>query len=347
MGACSSSSHKPEQNTRNETFDAAIVLQEPNQPAKTEEIPEENQSVNDPILPSAVPDQPFEITQERYFEFTDDAGKYEVKLCYKIYNVHSAGIPLIMICGRSRVKEDWHEEFPSLLAKQSNRPVLTYDARGLGKSIYNAVPGPNKADHLKKYELHDVAEEIYKLGHEAFPGSKKVHILGFSYGGYVAQHVLLKYADYVHSAILTGTCLTIFEPKSPTAGKQLWGDALWTAWARFMLDEEWLQEDNNKQLYDKWFALEMKQNRPEDALVAQYFAGINHHTKVQDFESIHSPILAVHGAKDRVIPLREAESFKKVAKIEFAVIENAGHNYWLMNLPDSLRVIVDWLNKTS
>lgn len=112
-----------------------------------------------------------------------------VKFSYRVIG-ESKGIPLIMLIHFTGTMDYWDPAVVNGLAK--NRPVIVFNNRGVGQTS-GTVPD-NVAQMTK-----DAHSFITALGY------KKVDILGFSLGGYIAQELASEYPDLVNKVILAST----------------------------------------------------------------------------------------------------------------------------------------------
>ena len=110
---------------------------------------------------------------------------------YKIaYRIIGEGIPILM-CNRFRGTLDtWDPLFLDTLAESFQ--VITFDYPGIG---YSTGALPENIPDIAKV-ANDLAKSL---------GVKSLVILGWSYGGYVAQQIAYQYPELVTHSILVGT----------------------------------------------------------------------------------------------------------------------------------------------
>ncbi len=112
-----------------------------------------------------------------------------IKICYEIYGSDN-NIPIILIHGFGAKKEIWNSQVGSLSKKFK---VITFDIRGSGKS-----DRPNKP-----YTMEMFVDDIKGL--MDYLHLKKVHLIGRSLGGMIAQHFALKYPECLNKLVLITT----------------------------------------------------------------------------------------------------------------------------------------------
>ena len=106
------------------------------------------------------------------------------------YEVHGKGTPLLLIAGVGSDSSSW----AGIINKLSARfKVIIFDNRGTGRS---EIPD-------RKYTVRQLANDAIRLlDHLKI---KKVHILGHSMGGYIAQELAINHPDRVDKLILAST----------------------------------------------------------------------------------------------------------------------------------------------
>jgi pimeloyl-ACP methyl ester carboxylesterase len=107
------------------------------------------------------------------------------------YEIHGEGFPLVMIQGYSSNSRVWESELIQGLSKKYQ--VIIFDNRGTGRS--------EKPDI--EYSIKMMADDV--IGLINVIGLPKVHILGLSMGGLIAQELALNYPSKIKSLILCST----------------------------------------------------------------------------------------------------------------------------------------------
>jgi len=117
---------------------------------------------------------------------------------YRDINPTAGGTPLVLICGYGLTMAEWDPTFVQTLAE--GRRVIVFDNRGIGTSS-----GPVKGLTIARM-ARDTAGLIRSLG------LRRVDVLGWSMGGYIAQTLALNDHGLVRRLVLAST-----DPGSPRA----------------------------------------------------------------------------------------------------------------------------------
>jgi pimeloyl-ACP methyl ester carboxylesterase len=132
---------------------------------------------------SALAADKLETTPTQYIEANG------VKFSYRALGPKS-GTPLIFLQHFTGTMDSWDPAVVNALAK--TRPVVVFNNRGVGAT--NGV----------------VADNVSQMSSDAYAfiqalGYKKVDLLGFSMGGFIAQELAAQHPDLVNKVILAGT----------------------------------------------------------------------------------------------------------------------------------------------
>jgi pimeloyl-ACP methyl ester carboxylesterase len=107
------------------------------------------------------------------------------------YRIQGSGVPLVLVMGYRLSSAAWPTAFIETLAREFT--VVTVDNRGTGRS--------EKPVH--GYALANMASDICVLLDEL--GMSRVHLLGYSMGGAIAQEFVRQFPERVASLILCAT----------------------------------------------------------------------------------------------------------------------------------------------
>lgn len=118
-----------------------------------------------------------------------DARLANVRLAYDVHE-GGPGAPVLMVMGFALPGRVWRFVIPELTAE---RRVITFDNRGAGRS--EAPPGG--------YRIATMAEDAVQLLDHL--GLDKVHLVGVSMGGMIAQELALAHRDRLLSLSLFAT----------------------------------------------------------------------------------------------------------------------------------------------
>ena len=109
------------------------------------------------------------------------------------YHVEGNGMPLIIVPGGPGLSHKYL--FPHFSALKDSHRVVYFDAFGRGRS-----------DRAKKSQEYTIARDVEDVeGLRKALKMKKVRLLGFSYGGMVAQAYALKYPEALDRLVLVGS----------------------------------------------------------------------------------------------------------------------------------------------
>jgi 3-oxoadipate enol-lactonase len=202
-----------------------------------------------------------------------------------------------------------------VIALRENYRVLTYDTRGHGDS--SAPDGP--------YSMEMLADDAAALFSAI--GIARVHFMGISMGGMIAQVLALTHPEYVSSLILCDTTCGI--PKEAGA---LWDERIQTARDRGM---EALVEGT----LERWLSPDFRANSPATTerireIVVNTppsgFTGCCQAIKEFDYTDripdIKAPTLILVGENDPGTPVEKSrEIHEKISGSEFYVLPQAYH----------------------
>jgi pimeloyl-ACP methyl ester carboxylesterase len=112
-----------------------------------------------------------------------------IKFSYRTLGTTS-GTPLVLLQHFTGTMDSWDPAVVNGLAK--DRPIIVFNNRGVGNT--SGTPSDNVAEMTS-----DAYAFITALGY------KKVDLLGFSLGGFVAQELAVAHPELVNKVILAGT----------------------------------------------------------------------------------------------------------------------------------------------
>jgi pimeloyl-ACP methyl ester carboxylesterase len=228
------------------------------------------------------------------------------------------GDPVLMIMGLGLSGGAWWRTVPVL--SRSLR-VITFDNRGVGRS----------RARFHSYTTEAMADDAVSVLDAA--GVDRAHVYGFSLGGMVAQQVALRYPARVRSLVLGAT-----HPGGPRAVRP---DAEVVAFFRARANmpaedaarasvpfnygprcrrehKDRIAEDVRRRLAHPF---------PEQAYRAQMVAAALHNC-YRRLKGIDAPALVVHGRRDRVVPVANAEILAEhIPHAQLRILDDAGHLY--------------------
>jgi pimeloyl-ACP methyl ester carboxylesterase len=220
----------------------------------------------------------------------------------KIYSEFiGEGEPLLMIPGLGAGNWLWAKNYKCL---SKNYRLIMPELRGSGRS--------DKPDEA--YSIKTFADDIDKLLETL--SVKKVHVLGASMGGFVAQYFASHWPENTASLILTCTTtggqeqigptgdafLCLVKPQGKTRKERLEYSY------SFSFTEEFLKNHHNELEYiTNW---RIKNPQPEYAYYRQFFAGNNFEGK-KYAKRISAPTLICAGKDDKLVQIENAYELEK------------------------------------
>jgi pimeloyl-ACP methyl ester carboxylesterase len=234
------------------------------------------------------------------------------------YEIHGTGEPLVFIGGLGADTFLWFRQVPEL-SKQFQ--VITFDTRGSGESDKPTEP------YTIKMFADDTAGLLNGLNIE------KACIVGASLGGLIAQQFVLSYPHLVTHLVLASTGFggphmvkpSIFDVIPALFTMRRSGDPAKDIQRSFELftSKTWCQQhaDLVKQYVDWRVAhpqLSEAYNRQK--------AAVNTFNGENLISQIKLPVLIVHGARDRIVPVKNAHLLKaKLPQARLIIFPEAGH----------------------
>jgi pimeloyl-ACP methyl ester carboxylesterase len=240
-----------------------------------------------------------------------------VKFSYRTLGPTS-GTPLVLLQHFTGTMDSWDPAVINALAK--TRPVIAFNNKGVGAT--NGVVADNIADMTK-----DAYAFITTLGH------KKVDLLGFSMGGFVAQELAAQYPELVNKVILAGTThqgggnnlmkvlgeafsrANAPDPRDylffsqSDAGKKAASEFLPRVYAR----QEGRDPESGKEIADAHGkALIVWTSTPD--------------SEFKTLKAINQPVLVVTGNNDTMLPTEGSiELYKQLKNAQLVLYPDAGH----------------------
>jgi 3-oxoadipate enol-lactonase len=233
------------------------------------------------------------------------------------YNVGGQGAAVCLINGYRLSGAAWPHAFISQLT--SRYQVISFDNRGTGRSDRP----PNG------YEFANMATDV--LGLMDTLGLQRVHLLGFSMGGAIAQEFAIRYADRLDRLILFGTfCGGIWaEPAS------------YSVFKRLLAAEDQSPEDAARQAWPVTYspeylathadAVEQQMRRelehPTPTFVAQrQMEALRQFDSYRDLPKIRAPTLVATGADDVLVKPRNSQILaSRIPNSRLELLADLGH----------------------
>lgn len=255
------------------------------------------------------------------------------------YETHGKGEPLVLIYGYAGHSGLWFRQIPVFSKKYR---VIAFDNRGAGRS--------DKPDiaYTMAMMAGDVAGLLDVIGVDV------AHIFGVSMGGMIAQHFALDYPQRVISLILgCTTCggvhsvqpkpeslaaLVDFERFGKMTPEEVTRRAMPFCYSQRFIEQkpDIIEERVSKQL-------EYPTSAHGATRQAEAVAG---HDTYELLPKIKVPTLVIAGDNDRLIPVENSRILaSRIPGAELAIIEGAGHEFFIEAAEEANRTILDFLKR--
>jgi pimeloyl-ACP methyl ester carboxylesterase len=250
------------------------------------------------------------------------------------YEEQGAGVPVVLIPGFSNGLWIWFKQIPTLSQKFR---VVSFDPRGIARS-----PAPDKPISIRML-ADDVAALLRALE------IKQAHILGASFGGFVAQEFALAYPQLTRSLIL---CCTSFGgpnhvPPSPAtlqaiaSTKGLNTDARFRENLLLAFSDDYL--DQQKQEIERIIELRAANHVPEYAYQLQLQAAIAFNTEARVAE-IRAPTLILTGDHDIIVPYSNSRNLAAgISGSRLFIMEGGSHMFFIERAEEFNRAVAEFI----
>lgn len=233
------------------------------------------------------------------------------------YELRGAGAPIVMIHGA----QGDQTMFSGLAAAfASNFRVLTFDQRGSGLSEKPAGD----------YSIAMLADDTAALMEHV--GFSSADVIGVSMGGMIAQELALRHPDKIHRLILG--CTTAGGPKAMRIGVN-------AAYSTQPMSAEERGRALAEAAFTKGYIerhpeivatmIEARRNTPLDpAVLERRMKAAMKHDTYDRLPGITCPTLVITGKDDALISWENSRIIaERIAGAKLAILEPAGHCFWL------------------
>jgi pimeloyl-ACP methyl ester carboxylesterase len=236
------------------------------------------------------------------------------------YEIHGAGEPLVLIPGFGNGLWIWYKQINDF---SRTFQTIVFDPRGISRS--SKASGPISIRLLAE----DLAGLLEKIG------VKRTHVLGASFGGFVAQEFALAYPDMLRRLVL---CCTSFggpnhiapsietlqamaSTKGLNTGDRVRANLLLAFSPRFLEEQP---ED-----VERIVALRASNDVPENVYLQQLSAAMAFNTEDRVAE-IAAPTLVITGDKDVIVPPQNSRNLvSKLHNVELELIPDGSHTFFI------------------
>ncbi len=258
------------------------------------------------------------------------AGEIEIN-----YEIEGSGDVLVFINGITMDTNGWGYQAPFF---SQFYKVIRYDCRGQGLSDKPKEPYTQSMHADDLINLLDVLDV------------SKIHLIGLSNGGMIAQHFAINYPDRLHSLVLVDTCCYV--DKLLQLMIDTWIKATEIGGNEFRYDmslpvifsETFIR--NNEENLSHMKENNLIANSPE-AIINLVKATADHDLS-DKIDVIKCPTLIIAGSEDILIPPKHSRLLhNKIERSEYYIIENCGHVPSIEKPEEFNEIVLNFLMKVS
>lgn len=252
------------------------------------------------------------------------------------YEVCGSGEPLVLIPGFAAGAWIWSRNVAQL-AKEFR--VVTFDPRGIGKSSYASEP----------VTMRVLAEDTAALLHEL--GIERAHMLGVSFGGFVAQEFALAYPQSTRTLSL---CCTSFGGPNHVAPSM---DILTAVVSTEGFNtKERIRRNllpafspdfvrDHPEEVDGFINLRLTNAVVEEAYRSQLKAGLGFDAEAR-VGAIKAPTLVLSGDADAIVPSENSRNLAaKIPGATLRLIEDGSHLFFLEQPDKFNQNVIEFLSQ--
>jgi pimeloyl-ACP methyl ester carboxylesterase len=250
------------------------------------------------------------------------------------YEIEGDGAPVVLIPGFAAGRWIWFKQTAELAR---NFRVIIFDPRGVSAS--DKPEGPQTITLL----ADDIAHLLQTIGVES------AHIVGASFGGFVAQEFALKYPAMTRKLVL---CCTSFggpnhiipAPETLQAlasTKGLNSEERMRANLLLAFTPEYVRTQVAE--VDRIVHLRATNEVPEHIYLSQLQAAMSFNTESR-LEAIKSSTLVLSGDADVIVPVQNSRNLvKKIPGAELHIVEGGSHTFFIEQAGEFNRIVSKFL----
>jgi pimeloyl-ACP methyl ester carboxylesterase len=250
------------------------------------------------------------------------------------YEIEGDGAPVVLIPGFAAGRWIWFKQTAELARKFR---VIIFDPRGVSAS--DKPEGPQTITLL----ADDIAHLLQTIGIES------AHIVGASFGGFVAQEFALKYPSMTRKLVL---CCTSFggpnhvvpAPETLQAlasTKGLNSEERMRANLLLAFTPEYVQTQTDE--VDHIVHLRATNDVPEHIYLSQLQAAMNFNTESR-LEEIKSPTLVLSGDADVIVPVQNSRNLAaKIAGAKLHIVKGGSHTFFIEQAGEFNHIVTEFL----
>lgn len=211
------------------------------------------------------------------------------------YEIEGDGEPLVLIPGFASGHSIWSRQTPAL---SRNFRVISFDPRGIDAS--DKPEGPQSISLL----ADDLAHLLLALN------IHRAHVVGVSFGGFVAQEFALKYSLMTRKLVLC--CTSFGGPNHVMPGQER----------------------------------SMMLASTRELNLTQFEAALSFNAESR-VEGIRSPTLVVSGDADAIVPVQNSRNLAaKIPGAKLRIIEGGSHTFFIERAEEFNRIVAEFLLQT-
>ena len=251
------------------------------------------------------------------------------------YDIHGSGETLVLIPGFASGAWSWSwqiEEF----AKRFQ--VVAFDPRGISRS---------KIDEDETVSIPSIADDVVALLDKI--GSDRAHILGISFGGFVALNLALRFPERVQRLVLASTSFggpNHVAPSMQVLAAFASTDGLNTAerirkYLTVAFSPKFVETDGTS--VDRFCELRENNFVPRKVYMQQLQAALSFNVEDQVPE-IGCDTLVISGDNDVVVPTQNSRNLSDaIPNSRLAIIGDSGHMAFIEKASEFNRLVTDFL----
>jgi pimeloyl-ACP methyl ester carboxylesterase len=252
------------------------------------------------------------------------------------YEEHGRGEPLVLVPGFGTGLWIWYRQVPAFAERFR---TIVFDPRGVARSAADDAP----------FTMRDLAEDLAALL-EALQ-VKKAHVLGASFGGFVAQEFALAHTERTRSLILCCTSYGGAGHRPPSAET-----LAAIASTKGLNTEERVREnlllafsprfiEEHPQEVERVISLRAENDVPEYAYLRQLQAAVAFDAAAR-VGRITAPTLVITGNADAIVP--HENSLNLAAAIPgstLCVVEGGSHTFFIERPEEFNRAVFEFIEQ--
>lgn len=250
------------------------------------------------------------------------------------YEIAGEGEPLVLIPGFAAGRWIW---FKQTAALSRNFKVVIFDPRGVSAS------DKPEGSHAISLLADDVAHLLQAVGIES------AHVVGASFGGFVAQEFALKYPHMTRKLVL---CCTSFGGPNHVAPTAQTLSAL--ASTKGLNSEERMREnlllaftpqylETHAAEVDRVVHLRATNEVPEHVYLSQLQAAVSFNSELR-IKGISSPTLVLSGDADVIVPVQNSLNLAgSIPGAKLQIISGGSHTFFIEQASEFNQVVADFL----